>query len=25
MPGLPRTPAANNIDVDDSGNIVGLF
>jgi len=25
MPGLPRTPAANSIDVDDSGNIVGLF
>jgi formate--tetrahydrofolate ligase len=25
MPGLPRTPAANSINVDDSGNIVGLF
>ena len=25
MPGLPRVPAANTIDVDDSGKIVGLF
>ena len=25
MPGLPKTPAAYNIDVDDDGNIVGLF
>jgi len=25
MPGLPRIPAANAIDVDDSGKIVGLF
>ncbi len=25
MPGLPRTPAASSIDVDDSGKIVGLF
>ncbi len=25
MPGLPRTPAANSIDIDGSGNIVGLF
>jgi len=25
MPGLPKTPAAENIDVDDSGKIVGLF
>ena len=25
MPGLPRTPAANSINVDESGNIVGLF
>ena len=25
MPGLPRTPAANSIDVDDEGRIVGLF
>jgi formate--tetrahydrofolate ligase len=25
MPGLPRMPAANNIDVDDTGKIVGLF
>ncbi len=24
MPGLPRVPAANRIDIDDSGNIVGL-
>ena len=25
MPGLPKVPAANTIDVDDSGKIVGLF
>jgi len=25
MPGLPKVPAANNIDVDDSGRITGLF
>ena len=25
MPGLPRRPAAENIDVDESGKIVGLF
>ena len=25
MPGLPRVPAANNIDVDETGKIVGLF
>lgn len=25
MPGLPRRPAAENIDVDDEGNITGLF
>ena len=25
MPGLPRVPAAENIDVDDDGNITGLF
>lgn len=25
MPGLPKTPAANSIDVDASGNITGLF
>ncbi len=25
MPGLPKVPAAENIDVDDQGNIVGLF
>jgi formate--tetrahydrofolate ligase len=25
MPGLPRTPAAEVIDVDDEGNVVGLF
>ncbi len=25
MPGLPKVPAANNIDVDESGTIVGLF
>jgi len=25
MPGLPKVPAANSIDVDDDGNIIGLF
>ena len=25
MPGLPKVPAANNIDVSDEGNITGLF
>ena len=25
MPGLPKVPAANNIDVDDNGTITGLF
>jgi len=25
MPGLPKKPAAESIDIDDSGNIVGLF
>ena len=25
MPGLPRTPSAFNIDVDDDGKITGLF
>ncbi|WP_307739767.1 formate--tetrahydrofolate ligase [uncultured Parolsenella sp.] len=25
MPGLPKVPAAENIDVDDEGNIMGLF
>jgi formate--tetrahydrofolate ligase len=25
MPGLPKVPSAEKIDVDDSGNIVGLF
>ena len=25
MPGLPKKPAANTIDVDESGNITGLF
>jgi len=25
MPGLPKTPAANNIDINDNGEIVGLF
>ena len=25
MPGLPKQPAANNIDVDDNGVITGLF
>ncbi|MEM0155426.1 MAG: formate--tetrahydrofolate ligase [Thermoplasmataceae archaeon] len=25
MPGLPEHPAAENVDIDDSGNIIGLF
>ena len=25
MPGLPKVPAANNIDLDENGNITGLF
>ena len=25
MPGLPKAPAALNIDIDEKGNIVGLF
>lgn len=25
MPGLPKIPAANNIDIDENGKIVGLF
>ena len=25
MPGLPKVPAAEGIDVDDNGNIVGIF
>jgi formate--tetrahydrofolate ligase len=25
MPGLPKVPAANSIDVNDEGKIVGLF
>ena len=25
MPGLPKKPAALNIDIDDKGNVVGLF
>ena len=25
MPGLPKVPASNQIDVDDNGKIVGLF
>ncbi len=25
MPGLPKTPAAESIDLDDDGNVVGLF
>ena len=25
MPGLPSTPAAENIDIDDNGEITGLF
>jgi formate--tetrahydrofolate ligase len=25
MPGLPRVPAANSIDLNDDGEVVGLF
>ena len=25
MPGLPKIPAAERIDIDDNGNIIGLF
>ena len=25
MPGLPKVPAAEQIDIDDNGNIVGIF
>jgi len=25
MPGLPKLPAANHIDIDASGKVVGLF
>ena len=25
MPGLPKVPAAEQIDVDDNGNIIGIF
>ena len=25
MPGLPKVPAAESIDVDNNGNIVGIF
>ena len=25
MPGLPKVPAANSIDIDENGNIVGIF
>ena len=25
MPGLPKVPAANRIDIDDDGKITGLF
>jgi len=25
MPGLPKVPAAERIDIDDNGNILGLF
>ena len=25
MPGLPKVPAANRIDIDDNGKITGLF
>ncbi|HJG87708.1 formate--tetrahydrofolate ligase [uncultured Pseudoflavonifractor sp.] len=25
MPGLPKNPAAENIDVDENGRITGLF
>jgi formyltetrahydrofolate synthetase len=25
MPGLGRTPAAQNVDIDENGRVVGLF
>ena len=25
MPGLPKIPSAENIDLDENGNIVGIF
>jgi formate--tetrahydrofolate ligase len=25
MPGLPKVPAANSIDVDENGKVIGLF
>jgi formate--tetrahydrofolate ligase len=25
MPGLPKAPAAENVDIDENGTIVGLF
>lgn len=25
MPGLPKVPAANNMDMDDDGNLTGVF
>ena len=25
MPGLPKVPAAENIDIDENGNIIGIF
>jgi len=25
MPGLPKVPAANNMDMDDDGNLIGVF
>ena len=25
MPGLPKNPAAEKIDIDESGNIIGIF
>ena len=25
MPGLPKVPAAENIDIDKNGNIIGIF
>ena len=25
MPGLPKKPASENIDIDENGNIVGIF
>ncbi|MBU6461068.1 MAG: formate--tetrahydrofolate ligase, partial [Proteobacteria bacterium] len=25
MPGLPKVPSADKIDLDDNGNVVGLF